>query len=107
MSKPKHPPGPPMTLGNVRELVVSIRDDQSDWIKVKYPARRQRRGDRMNADELYTALSERITADAMRHGEQQWPDYYNGLRGFSVVSLPRAPKAVYPRTKKTHSSSGS
>jgi hypothetical protein len=38
-------------------------------------------GDRMNADELYTALSERITADAMRHETNKWPDYYNGLRG--------------------------
>ena len=34
----------------------------------------------MNADELYTALSERITADAMRHETNKWPDYYNGLR---------------------------
>ena len=37
-------------------------------------------GDRMNADELYTALSERITADAMGHETNKWPDYYNGLR---------------------------
>ena len=34
----------------------------------------------MNADELYTALSERITADAMGHETNKWPDYYNGLR---------------------------
>jgi hypothetical protein len=37
-------------------------------------------GDRMNADELYTALSARITADAMGRETNKWPDYYNGLR---------------------------
>jgi hypothetical protein len=37
-------------------------------------------GDRMNADELYTALSERITAGAMGHETNKWPDYYDGLR---------------------------
>ena len=34
----------------------------------------------MNADELYNALSARITADVIGHKTNKWPDYYNGLR---------------------------
>jgi hypothetical protein len=34
----------------------------------------------MNADELYNALSARISADVMGHETNKWPDYFNGLR---------------------------
>jgi hypothetical protein len=34
----------------------------------------------MTVDELYAALSARITADVVRHQGDDWPAYFNGLR---------------------------
>jgi hypothetical protein len=34
----------------------------------------------MTVDELYVALSARITADVVRHQDDDWPTYFNGLR---------------------------
>ena len=34
----------------------------------------------MNVDELYRAVSERITTAVIRHKTDNWPDYFIGLR---------------------------
>src|SRR6476620_8402583 len=34
----------------------------------------------MNADELYGALSARVTATVMKHETDDWPAYFEGLR---------------------------
>jgi hypothetical protein len=58
----------------------------------------------MNADELYTALSERITADAMGHETNKWPDYYNGLRDLirRVVTESTESGSIRGRERRTH-----